>query len=454
MNNIPYPIKINKSGENDINRVKVDTGSTFVIPYKNWEKIIKQSSVFRVPIEFCKYRLENGRIRTQILSHEKTRGKLDAEELETQKLISSFLGKSDPKTNEDLKMILKKEGQKQPAVITADGFLINGNRRKWALEQLYLQEKDDEYKYMKVVILPGSGDPESPTPMDIALLENRYQVHVDGKSEYTVMNKALTYKEHVDNGIPLEQLLRDDPTFGDPNNSDFNEKVKSFKKQYFEPLELMQQYLADIGMDGDYNLVQDRWESFVETQKYIVDKLNKPKNLVEFNLQEQDKAKVLQATFNIIKVDDISEIETRRTDIIRKIIPAYIKNDKKEVFKIAAIENNNDPSKDVYQNFVEWQDNQGQQILNSLKKLQNITQWKDEKETPLKRLNEALQKLNHEVLEPEQLSRMPGKPDATEALKLTNQIEKINKKLQTFFYYRVKDDEDKLQQLIKKWNQD
>ena len=91
-------------------------------------------------------------------------------------MLSEYLGKSDPKTNDDLKKILKKEGQKDPAVMTADGFLINGIRRKWAFEQLLNEYPEEKYKKLKVVILPGSEDPERPTVKDIAILENRFAI--------------------------------------------------------------------------------------------------------------------------------------------------------------------------------------------------------------------------------------------------------------------------------------
>ena len=60
---------------------------------------------------------------------------------------------------------------------------------------------------------PGTGNAERPTVTDIALLENRLQVLVTGKSEYSKMNKALTYYSNVKAGIDLTELLKDDATF-------------------------------------------------------------------------------------------------------------------------------------------------------------------------------------------------------------------------------------------------
>ena len=91
------------------------------------------------------------------------------------------------KQNDNLVKLIKAQGQRQPAVMTADGFLINGNRRKLALDRLYKESSQNEqYRFLKVVILPGSNDAERPTYQDIAKLENRYglkmtvnQIYID-----------------------------------------------------------------------------------------------------------------------------------------------------------------------------------------------------------------------------------------------------------------------------------
>ena len=80
---------------------------------------------------------------------------------------------------------------------------------------------EEKYKKLKVVILPGSEDPERPTVKDIAILENRFQVYLTGKAEYSKMNKALTYYSYFKADIPLEELLKDDPTYGDADPKKF-----------------------------------------------------------------------------------------------------------------------------------------------------------------------------------------------------------------------------------------
>ena len=122
---------------------------------------------YLIPIEYC-FRLDNGRIKHQILSHEKIKGSLDKNSDETQKIISDYISKSDPKKSGFEKAF----GKRWPIkVMTADGFLINGNRRKWAFQELSKVYPNEKYNRLKVVILPGSDSPERPTVKDIAILK-------------------------------------------------------------------------------------------------------------------------------------------------------------------------------------------------------------------------------------------------------------------------------------------
>ena len=74
---------------------------------------------------------------------------------------------------------------------------------------------------INVIILPGTDHPDSPSIVDIALLENRLQVNIDGRSDYTLMNRALTFRSNVNSGIPLKEMLRDDAAYADLSEKDF-----------------------------------------------------------------------------------------------------------------------------------------------------------------------------------------------------------------------------------------
>ena len=162
-------IKIDQASEADIkSQAHKIKGATFQIPYSDWKEKNKVSDIFELPIEFCFFRKDNGRIRSEVLSHEKEHGPLTLKEEETQKILMRFLKESDSKQNTELKKYLKDQGQVEPAVITADGYLINGNRRKMALAELYDETGDTTFKKIKVCILPGTGSTEQPTPFLIS----------------------------------------------------------------------------------------------------------------------------------------------------------------------------------------------------------------------------------------------------------------------------------------------
>ena len=450
MPTVPAFIEISEIKEKDIEENKIDTGSTYVIPYKDWEMRQKPSEVYELPIQYCKFRLENGRIKTEILSHIKVQGKLKANEDETQKIISDYLGKSDRKTNEDLKKILKKEGQKDPAIITADGYLINGNRRCWAFQQLLKEDPDERFKKLKVVILPGTKNPERPTISDIAVLESRLQNYKTGKSEYTKMNKALTYYSYTQGNVPLEEILKYDATFGDSDEKKFKKNVQKFKKEYFEPIKLMDEYLESIGTPGDYKRVANRWMSFEELAVKVTSQLKNEKFLVENNIEKNEIGIIKSAGFNLIKIKDSHEVAADNRFLIRELVK-WIKTEKKDVLKIGKIEDVDKEIKDIETRDSVWQENQGNQLIKIIKKLQGLTERAKDQEDPLNRLREALSKLKHEDLEVNQLEQMKI-PDVEIAFKLCNDIEAANNELKRFFYAQTKDTKDNIKKLKKKFN--
>ena len=449
--------KISKVDEETINKYKVSTNSNAIIPYKDWKQNSNSKPVWKVPIEYCKFRLENGRIKTEILTHEKLKGTLDPNAQSTQDIIAGYLQESDPSKNKDLKELLKKDGQTEAAVITADGFLINGNRRKLALTLLNEKFPDEKYKTMKVVILPGSNDPERPTEIDIALLENRYQLYVDGKSEYSEMNKALTYYHHEKSGINIKDLLKEDASYGNLNEKQLEQKANDFKESYFVPIELMKQYLELNNINGDFNRVTDRWQSFKELRKVVLEPLDKEKNLVLYNLQKNDIGLIQNAAFNLIKLKDASSVVHQNRDLIRLIPKALALKDgigKKEIFKIGKIEDSNENIKDPDEKDLKWQKDKGVEVLNIVKKLSSLIGKQDEQEDPLDRLSESLQKIMHKDLEIEKIVKMSAQ-DADSAMKMCNKIQAKSKKLANFFYDKSTGvSQEDLQDLIKRFNKD
>ena len=219
-------IEINSNFEEHVKEAAVPIESKKItINYKNWKADKIPSQVYRIPYEFCRFRLENGRISIDVSSEIATKSILKADNPEHQKKIASYLKRNSK--NEILKGLLQKDGQTDPAVITADGFLINGNRRRLIIEELYKEKLEDKYKTIEVVILPGSKSPERPSLEDIAMLEYREQVQSDGKSEYSDMAKALTIRNNIKNNLPLVKMMKDNPQYSNLSERAFESDRKN-----------------------------------------------------------------------------------------------------------------------------------------------------------------------------------------------------------------------------------
>ena len=197
--------------------------------------------------------------------------------------------------------------------------LINGNRRNWALSQLF-KNIDRNFNYIKVVILPGTGNADAPSHIDIALLENRLQMRKDGWSEYTVMNKVLSFKSYCDDEIELKELLRDDPNFTELSEKDFNRDVEKWRSENFGTLDLIDKYLEMNKMRGDYKRIEHRWESFKELNQKIISNFNRPNFLEKLGYSMDEQGEITASCFNLIKLKDPTQAKFKRhTDIIREM---------------------------------------------------------------------------------------------------------------------------------------
>jgi hypothetical protein len=407
--------------------------TTNKIPYRDWEGK-EPRPIYKLPLSYCKFRVDNGRIRGRVKTYEKKIGILKPDDDQTQLEISKFLEQQDPTENNALKSLLKKNGQQQPAIITADGFLINGNRRLWALRKLKEEVTGERFKYIDVVVLPGSGKVDAPTYEDIALLELRLQNQKSGKSEYSGMDKALQTRDYVSRGVLLKEILKDDPIYADMSDKDFNKAMKNFEIDNFDTLKLIDKYLKDRDLDGNYDAVADRWLSFQELNQRVISKFDDVNFLNKHNIDEIDKGLIQAAAFNFIQLKKTADIVPKNINLIRDIT-TWLKADKKEFLKIGKIPNNNE-IKDPVERDAEWQESQGITIKDQVKKLQNLVRKADEIGGPVKRLEEALWCLEHEDLDIQKYSYIP-ESILKKSYELTKQIENINNGLKRFFFNTV-----------------
>ncbi len=123
---VPSVFHIDDVTEKIVKEKAAPTGETEIINYRDWKTIQFKSPVYKIPLEFCLFRTDNGRIMTEVLSYQTSKGSLtDYRDPKVQEIISKFLSEKDKDKNNELKLNLKKDGQTEPAIITADGEEIN-----------------------------------------------------------------------------------------------------------------------------------------------------------------------------------------------------------------------------------------------------------------------------------------------------------------------------------------
>jgi len=273
-----------------------------------WRNKTLHLPVIRVETSFLKYRLENGRTkRKQIeylsknpdVPHDLFSDPESKMAQETQHIIlKEMINDMDLKTN------LLDEGQRDPAIITYDGYVLNGNRRLAALKEVNEQ-------FMDCVVLPLDS-----TPKDLYELELDLQMSKETKANYNWVDEIL----HIDYGIKKLGETKEIVA----------KKMRRDKKEIQEKmtmLELVNLYLEWMEKKGQYYSVEGDEQAF--------------KELVKFSQKIKDPQKgkfFREGVFAIIQnpsegriYDHIRHFYNNLDDVIKKLDPS--KDDSNQEFE-------------------------------------------------------------------------------------------------------------------------
>jgi hypothetical protein len=427
------------------------TPSKEVIFFRNEHRINKERVVVRVPSELLRFRKDNGRILSDVMSYEKDKGTLTEKSEEAQGILRDFLYKKDPEKTNELINSIKHVGQREPAIITCDGFLINGNRRKVALDKLFIDTGEDQYSTMKVVILPNISDEGGPpTLKEIEQIENRYQLQSEGKSEYTRFDKALSMRYKIQKGMSLKEQLKDDPQYADFRPAEINKIIKKLEKEYLEPLECVDDYLSILDRSGLYSTVSSgagdrlgRWEAFIDYYARVKKNLNDPNKRIKMGIDENEIGDIEEIAFKIIRKREFPELP--KVHMLMRQLPKMLENKhaKKALVKLLDIElelepeecfDENGNEKDEKEKDLVWGQKNASVLINHVKKAKRIIDNEKERETSLTLLEASLAKLEHENMEPEAVDIS----DLKKAMNLAKEIKETANDLESQFYHLQK----------------
>lgn len=161
---------------------------------------VEKFDTYKIPLEFLRYNVRNDRIATFITQYTDETGELPTEQEEFNSIIEDFIVESNPDALDKTKKNIKALGQIEPAVVMADGVVIDGNRRFTALRQLFREEANSKFGYLEAVILPL----DVYDYKDIKRLELNLQHAIESKVDYSPIERLVgIYRDLIQEGHPF-----------------------------------------------------------------------------------------------------------------------------------------------------------------------------------------------------------------------------------------------------------
>lgn len=251
-------------------------------------------NVYRIPLDYLIYNKYNGRIGSVVLSYEKQNGILDPERDTDRQLIEKFLFESKIDKNNKTMKSLQEDGQQRYGIVTADGKIVDGNRRAMLLNRLYHNRETLGYthsqvehcQYFLAIILPEDAEEK-----EIQKLETIYQMGEDDKLDYNPIEKYLKCKELRKNGFDNNDI------------AEFMSEKPSQIDEWERILTLMEEYLDEYGYSGIYTRLDKTEGQFVDLAGYLESYKKHGANVrnVDWDYQDSDISDLKLVCFDYIR---------------------------------------------------------------------------------------------------------------------------------------------------------
>jgi hypothetical protein len=208
-----------------------------------------KAPVASIPHQLLVYRVENGRLIAELEEHARERG-LETDELarrqesrEVQALLHGFLAakSADPKgpIQQELRRLAQ---QTEPLLVTAEGVLVNGNRRLAAMRALLAE---DPGRYAGFAEVAAAVLPPDAGTADVEEVEAALQLTPETKLAYGWINRRL-------------KLRRQSQASAEAAVQAFRLEGREQLDRELRELELAEDYLDDyLGHPGRYSLAAD-----------------------------------------------------------------------------------------------------------------------------------------------------------------------------------------------------
>ena len=195
---------------------------------------------YMIPLNLLVYNPYNGRIGSEVKSFERQHHRINPENAEDVKIIEDFLWKSKEKANEKTKESLLNDHQQRWGIVTADGMIVDGNRRASLLNKIWKDDSIDanlkqHCRFFLAIILPQDADKK-----EIIRLETTYQMGEDEKLDYNPIEKYLKCGDLIEAGFTESEI------------ASFMAIRPSDVMMYLRVLKLMNEYLESYNYEGMY----------------------------------------------------------------------------------------------------------------------------------------------------------------------------------------------------------
>lgn len=259
--------------------------------------------VIRVPVDLPIYRLVNARTQDEQLSMMAAgtypSGFFDPSRQEDEeiqgvqhKILFDFaqMGKGEnivPIYDE----LAQKKAQTDPILITAQGVVVNGNRRLAAMRELSSgDDAIEDFGHINCMVLPASANEE-----DLLEIEFKLQMARETKLPYTWTNEARICKHLRDNGVPVKRI------------ADMRDEESKRVEELIQMYELAERYLREwIDQPGNFHALDKTRQAF----RQMVARRN-PK-------RPREQKEVADA-FGFFVIENREELEDRAYQFINSI---------------------------------------------------------------------------------------------------------------------------------------
>lgn len=234
-------------------------------------------TAYNLPIKLLSYSVENGRFAVEKILIEKELGReLNYDDDDDIARIHQLLTQDDSgNLSEKTKLLiedLKRFEQEEDGVITHDGFVINGNRRMAALQELHKLDPTGKWLFLRVQRLPPSIE-----PADLWRIEAGLQLSKEKREKYGPMNELLKVREGIEAELTEDEIA-----------STLYEWDKKDVEDAIERLKVIDNFLEHVGQTekGGYGFIQkyDLHEKFISFQKIC-----QSRQFKAFSAKEKDK---------------------------------------------------------------------------------------------------------------------------------------------------------------------